>query len=104
MILEPKLPAKNIRGDSSGRGMLAIGLGFLPLLSSFLSSLNLRRCSRAESGSCTGACSRSPAVVPSGPLWIDMTVMVFLVSEGVRTMELGKASLRSSGRHANMNV
>lgn len=104
MILEPKLPSKSIWGDSCGRGMHAALLGSVPSRSLFLSSLNLWRCSRAEFGSCTGSCSRSLTVAASRPLWIDMAVMVFLVSEGVCTMELGKASLRSSVWSENMGT
>ncbi|PQZ93738.1 hypothetical protein CQ018_08775 [Arthrobacter sp. MYb227] len=104
MILEPKLPAKSIRSDSCGSWMLAFRLEFLPSRNSLLSSLNLRLLSRVEITICIGACSLFPAVVASHPLWINMEVMVFLEPEVVRTIELGKASLRSSWRHANMGI
>lgn len=96
IILEPKLPAKSIRGDSCGRRVLALRFGSRPSRSCFLSTLNLLRLSPAEAASCTEAWTRFSAVTASCSLWIKTAVMVFLMFEGVRTMELGKASLRSS--------
>ena len=101
MILEPKLPAKRICGDSCGRGMLALRFGAAPSRGCFLSSLNLLLRSRAEIAGCTESCSRFPAAAwPS--LSIKVAVMGFLVFVGVGTMELAKASLRSSRWHASM--
>lgn len=84
--------------------MLALRYESRPSGSCFLSTLNPRRRSRAEAASCTEAWSPFSAVTASCSLWIKMAVMVFLMFEGVGTMELGKASLRSSWPYASMGA